>query len=172
MAFKAKGSINPHGAPVLKKAIITNSVVVDELDSVKITSGFAALGTAGALVFGHVMAISSNKGLGLNTSGATGAQMGSFTNSYTAASNNQTVGKVKVEVDISKYSLYSVDPDVAIGTTTGSNLLGYKTDLASEVRTDEDTATTSTAQYTIWGVDDVVPANQVVSIYESQVFGV
>lgn len=172
MAFKAKGSLNPHGAPVLKRAIQTNSITITEMDSVKVTSGFVAAGTAGALVFGHVVAISAKSGVGLNTSGAAGAVMGSFTNAYLSASDNQTVGKVKNEVDVSKYSLYSVAPDVAIATTTGSNLLGYHTDIASATATDEDTAATTTAQYTIWGVDDAVSANQIVSIYESQVFGV
>lgn len=172
MAFKAKGSLNPHGAPVLKKAIITNSVTITELDSVKIASGFAAAGTAGALVFGHVLAISSNKGLGLNTTGAAGSTIGSFAGAYTAASDNQTVGKVKVEVDISKNTLYSVTPNATLGTTTGSNLLGYKVDLASATATDESTAATTTCQYTIWEVDSVTTTNHIVSIYESQAFGV
>lgn len=172
MSFKLKGSLNPHGAPVLRREIITNSVVTQELDSVKLASGFVALGTAGALVLGHVTAISTNKGLGLNTSGATGAEMGSFVGTYTAASNNQTVAKVKAEVDISKYTVYSVTPDVAIATTTGSNLSGYKTDIADETATDESTATTGTAQYNILGVDPENSANQLVNIYESQVFGV
>lgn len=172
MSFKSKGSLNPHGAPILRREIITNSVVVKEMDSVRLASGFVALGTTGSLVFGHVTAISTNKGVGLNTSGATGAQMGSYVDRFTAASNNQTVGKVKVEVDISKSTLYSVDPDAAIGTTTGSNLSGFKTDITNETTTDESTATASTAQYNIWGVDPENSANQIVNIFESQVFGV
>lgn len=171
MAFTVRGSLNPHGAPVLKRAIITNSVVSTLLDSVKITSGFAALGTAGALVFGHVNAHTTRGGVGLNTSGATGAAIGSYTNTYTAASNNQTVAQAVVECDISKYTLYAGTPDATIGTTTGSNLLGYHTDLIDQNDIDEDNATTATAQYTIWGVDQENTAQGVYSIYESQVFG-
>lgn len=172
MAFKLAGSLNPHGAPVLRREIITNSITVTELDSVKLASGFIAAGTAGALVFGNVTAISTNLGVGLNTSGAAGAAIGSFAGAFTTASNNQTVAKVKAVVDISKESLYSVAPDATIGTTTGSNLSGYNTDIASATATDEDTAVATTAQYHIWGVDPNVSANQIVSILESQAFGV
>lgn len=40
-------------------------------------------------------------------------------------------------VDISKFALYSVTPNNTIGTTTGSNLLGYYTALASASQTAE-----------------------------------
>lgn len=163
--------MNPHGAPVLKRAIITNSVVTTLVDSVKITSGFAALGTTGALVFGHVNAHVTRGGVGLNTSGAAGAAMGSYANTYTVASDNQTVAQVAVECDISKFTLYAGTPDATLGTTTGSNLLGYHTDLLDEDDIDESSAVTATAQYTIMGVDQENTAQGVYSIYESQVFG-
>lgn len=172
MAFIPKGSLNPHGAPILFKSVVTNSVVTTTRDSIKLASGFAALGTAGALVAGHVVAHKDDRGVGLNTSGASGAEIGSYVNTFTAASDNQTVGRVAVELDISKSTIYSVEPDVAIGTTTGSNLVGYKTDIADEESTDESTATAATAQYDILGVDPENAANQLVHIYESQFFGV
>jgi len=171
MAFTPNGSLDTHGAPVIRREIITNSVVTTVMDSVKLASGFVALGTAGALVFGNVISIGTEKGVGLNTSGATGAQMGSFVNTYTAASNNQTVGKVKADVDISKMSLYSAELSAAAGTTTGSNLDGYNMDLADEDTLDESSATTSTAQYHSWGLDPVNSARVIVNILESQVFG-
>jgi len=172
MAFKASGSLNPHGAPVLRASILANSVTFVEEDSVKSSSGFCALGTTGALVFGHIRSLNTFDGVGLNTTGVAGAAMGSFAGSYLTASDNQTVAKVVAMCDISKYSLYSVDPDATIGTTVGSNLLGYHTDIADEDETDENTAATTTAQYYIWGVDPSDSGNQIVSIYESEVFGV
>lgn len=172
MAFKETGSLAPWGAPVLRREIITNSVVTTELDSVKLASGFVALGTGGALVFGHVKAISNRQGVGLETTGSAGAESGSFVGTFTASSSNQTVAKVKAEVDISKFTLYSADPDVAIGTTTGSDLAGYRTDIADEDNTDEDTATAGAAQYTIHGVDPLDSGNHIVSICESVIFGV
>jgi hypothetical protein len=143
------------------------------LDSVKNASGFVALGTAGALVLGHVMGIGTDKGVGVNTTGVAGAEMGSFVGTYATASDNQTVAKVRADIDISKETLMSFTPSAALGTTTGSNLLGYRIDLADEDTTDESTAhATNSSQYFIWGVDPQVSANHIVSILESSPFGV
>lgn len=170
--FKLVGSTNPHGGPLLRSEILLNSVTITEGDAVITLSGFVSTATAGTLLFGNVSAIQTDKGVGLETTGVAGADTGSYAGTYLTASDNQTVAKVRAVVDISKNSLYSADPDAAIGTTTGSNLLGYHTDIADEDNTDEDTATTATAQYFIWGVDQLDSGNQVVSIYESVVFGV
>ena len=98
---------------------------------------------------------------------------GDFTMFYKTASDNTSVGYIKAQVDISKQSLYSVDPDVTVGTTTGSNKLGWHTDLITGGDyTDEDTVTPGTAQYAIHGLDPVDSTNQIVNIYESQIFGV
>lgn len=172
MAFTIIGSLNPHGAPVLKRQTITNSATSTLMDSVKLASGFIAAGTTGALVFGHVVGHSTNGGVGLQTTGAAGAAMGSYAGAYTVASDNQTVGKVKAECDISKFTLYSSTADAALGTTTGSNLAGYTQDIASAVTLDESTAVTTTGQYMGWGVDPNNSSNAVVNIFESQVFGV
>lgn len=172
MAFKVIGSLNPHGAPVKRRQIIANSVASVLLDSTKSASGFNALGTAGALVFGHVLAHSTIDGMPLNTTGVAGAAMGSYAGAYTVASDNQTVAKVKAECDISKYTLYSEPTSGTIGTTTGSNLIGYRMDLTDEDTLDETSSIVATAQYATWGVDPNTSANAVVNIYESQVFGV
>lgn len=172
MAFIPRGTLNPHGAPVLRRGILANSITVTEFDSVKASSGFVALGTTGALVLGHVVGLVTEQGVGLNTSGAAGAGIGSFVGTYLTASDNQTVGKVKAEIDISKHSLYGAEEDAAIGTTTGSNLLGYSQDIADEDTLDESTAATTTGQYMGWGVDPEDSAKALVNIYESVVFGV
>lgn len=164
--------MNPHGAPVLRSNILANSITVTVNDSVKAASGFLALGTTGALVFGHVVAIATNKDLGLNTTGVAGAEVGSFVGTFGTASDNQTVAMVRAKCDISKMSLYSAEEDAAIATTTGSNLLGYTQDLADEDTLDESTAATTTGQYMGWGVDPLNSAQAIVNIYESQVFGV
>ena len=167
MAFIKIGTLASNQAPILRKEIITNSQVTTVGDSEKLASGFAASGTAGALVFGHVVGIVDND-LGLITNGASG----NFTGTYTATSTNQTVAFVKVECDISKMSLYSAEVDATIATTTGSNLAGYRMDLIDEDTLDESTAATTTAQYNTWGVDASDSTKAVVNIYESQVFGV
>jgi len=171
MAFVKVGTLHPSGAPVLRSAIVANSVALTVEDSVKTTSGFIALGTAGAAVFGHVAGIVTKQGVGLNTDGTTGAAMGSFVNAYTMSSSNQTVAKVKAVVDISVESLYSNPTGGTLGTTTGSNRLGYYMDLSSEDTLDETTAATTTAQYYNWGASPTNSALTIVSIHESSFYG-
>jgi hypothetical protein len=172
MAMIKVGSLNPHGAPVLRKAILSNSITSTVMDSIKLASGFAALGTTGALVFGHLTNHKDPDGVGLLTTGVAGAEIGSYVGTYLTASNNQTVGLVAAECDISTFSLYSAEVDAAIGTTTGSDLAGYKMDLADEDTLDESTAALTTFQYNGWGVDPEDATKAIVNIYESQVFGV
>ncbi len=172
MAIIPRGTLNPHGAPVLRSVILANSITVTQFDSVKAASGFAALGTTGALVLGHVAAIRDANGLGMSTTGVAGAGIGSFVGTFATASDNQTVAQVRAEIDISKFSLYGAEEDAAIGTTTGSNLIGYFQDLADEDTLDESTAATTTGQYFGWGVDPKDSAKALVNVYESVVFGV
>lgn len=168
--FTVIGSLESFGAPVLRREVITNSVVSTVGDSVKVASGFIALGTAGAAVFGHLAAHADAEQVGMTTTGATGAELGSYVGTFTAASNNQTVSQVTAVCDISKKTLYSAELDAAIGSTTGSNLPMYHLDLTDEDTLDESTAATSAAQYLTWGVDPSNSAQAVVSIFESQVF--
>lgn len=170
MAFHVYDSLNPNGGPVLVTDIITNSVTVTQLDSVKYASGFVALGTAGAAVLGHVSDIVTNKGVGVNTTGAAGAEIGSFVGTFTAASDNQTVAKVSAVIDVSVETRYSAEVDATIGTTTGSNLAGYRMDLVDEDTLDESTAATTSAQYATWGTDPSDSTRALVNIKESQVF--
>ena len=172
MAITRIGTLTPHGAPVQLSRIISNSITITVNDSVKLASGFIALGTTGALVFGHVMGLGSQKGMGLSTTGVAGAEMGSFVGTFATASDNQTVAKVSAVCDVSKHTLYSAEEDAAIGTTTGSNLAGYTQDLTDEDTLDESTAVATTGQYMGHGVDPNNSAQAVVNIFESQVFGV
>jgi len=175
MAFQKYGSLKDNGSPVLLKVILTNSIAAVVMDSVKAASGFLALGTAGALVLGHIDSMVTKEGNGLLTTGVAGSEIGSYAGAWTASSSNQTVAKVAALVDVSKETLYSATPDATIGTTTGSNLFGNHTDIVSEDTIDEDnggTVTTATAQYTILGVSRDVATRGVYAIYESQIFGV
>lgn len=172
MAFTNRGTMQSNGAPVQLSRILANSITVTVNDSVKIASGFVALGTTGALVFGHVIGIGTEKGMPQNTTGVAGAEIGSFVGTFATASDNQTVAKAKALCDVSKFTLWSAEEDAAIGTTTGSNLAGYTQDLADEDTLDESTAVTTTGQYMGHGVDPLNSAQAIVNIFESQVFGV
>ena len=172
MAITRIGTLSPHGAPVQLSRIVANTITITVNDSVKLASGFIALGTAGALVFGHVMGLGTLKGMGLNTTGVAGAEVGSFVGTFASASDNQTVAKVSAMCDVSKHTLYSAEESAAIGTTTGSNLAGYTQDLSDEDTLNEASALTTTGQYMGHGVDPSNSAQAVVNIFESQVFGV
>lgn len=172
MAIIAIGTLSPFGAPVLRSNIITGSVKVTECDSLKAVSGFLSLGTTGVLVFGHAASIVSNKGVGMLTTGVAGSAIGSFAGAFTVASDNTTVAMIRATCDISKETLYSAGESAAIGTTTGSNLMGYSQDLSTEALLSEGSALTTTGQYMGWGVDPNNSANAVVNIYESVIFGV
>lgn len=170
MAFSAIGSLVPYGGPVLRREILGASITVTVMDSVKLASGFLALGTTGATVLGHVNGIVMKSGLGMQSTGVAGAAVGSYVGTFLTSSDNTTVLQTAAEVDISQNTLYSAEVDVAIATTTGSNLAGYRMDLVDEDTLDESTAATTTAQYGTWGVDPSNSAQAVVNIFESSVF--
>lgn len=172
MAFNKQGSLTPYGAGINLHRILANSITVTVNDSMKMASGFCALGTTGALVFGHVQGIVTSKGMPMSTTGVAGADIGSFINTFATASDNQTVAKFKAMVDVSKHTLYSAEEDATIGTTTGSDLAGYTQDIVDEDTLKENTALTTTGQYMGHGLDPNNSARSVVNIFESQVFGV
>ena len=135
MAFSQYGSLVPYGGPVLRREILANSITTTVLDSVKVdTDGFIALGTAGASVFGHVLNIGTDSGVGVNTTGVAGAAMGSFVGTFATASDNETVAKVRGEIDMSQMTIYRATPAAGtFGTTTaGSGEMGAKFDLSDE----------------------------------------
>ncbi len=162
------GSLGRYGGPLLVERIITNSVTVAISDSVKTASGFAALGTTGARVLGHVESIVGADGLTPVKDGTLLQNLGA---TYAAASNNQTVAQVKVRVDVDTASLYSAEPDAALATTAGSNLAGKNFDLVDANTLDESTVVETTAQYYSHGVDRNDTDQLVVNILESEVFG-
>ena len=162
------GTLGQYGGPILVDRIVANSVTMGVGYSVKTASGFAALGTAGAMVLGHVVNIAGDNGL---APALDGTFLGNLGSTFAAASDNQTVAKVRVIVDVSQNSLYSAEVDAAIGTTTGSNLAGYRMDLADKDTLDESTAVATTAQYYSHGVDRNNTAQAIVNIHESEIFG-
>lgn len=165
--FQKIGSLGRFGGPVLVDRVITNSVVCAIGDSVKTASGFAALGTAGAAVLGHVVAVVGQDGLNPKDDASFNGNLGT---AFTAASDNQTVDKVKAVVDIAQDALYIAELDAAAETTTGSSLAGVTFDLVDEDTLDESTGATGN-QYYSHGLDAVQTDKAVVNILESEVFG-
>lgn len=162
------GTLGRFGGPILVDRILTNSITVAIADSVKTTAGFAALGTTGARVLGHVESLIGQDGL---TPVKDGTFRGNPGETYAVSASNQTVAQVRARVDIDTFSLYSAEVDAALGTTAGSNLAGKTFDLVDEDTLDESTVLESTAQYYSHGVDRGNTAQLVVNILESEVFG-
>jgi len=162
------GSLGRYGGPLLVDRIIKNSVAIAVGDSVKTASGFAALGTTGARVLGHVESLVGNDGL---TPVKDGTYLGNIGEVLTVESDNQTDKKIRARIDVDTASLYSAELDAAAGTTTGSNLAGKNFDLADEDTLDESTVVETTAQYYSHGLNINDTAKVVVNILESEVFG-
>lgn len=162
------GTLGQFGGPILVDRIITNSAAVAVSDSVKTASGFAALGTTGARVLGHVVSLVGKDGL---TPVKDGTYLGNPGEAYTVESDNQTDKMVRAIVDIDQFALYSAELDATVGTTTGSNLAGKTFDLVDEDTLDESTVAETTAQYYSHGLDRYNTAQVAVNILESEVFG-
>lgn len=162
------GSLGRNGGPLLVDRIVANSVTIAVGDSVKTASGFAALGTTGARVLGHVESLVGPDGLSAVTDGTFLGNLGS---ALVMDSDNQTVDEISARIDIDQLSLYSAELDADAGTTTGSNLAGYTMDLTDEDTLDESTAVETTGQYYSHGLNRNDTTKVVVNILESEVFG-
>lgn len=174
MSFRYYGSLRPNGGQVLVggatndglngATIIDNSTVVTIGDVVKIDSnGNLELAGAGDAVFGILVAVERN-GVSIDPDSGT-------TNTYTMASDNETVDKTYGIVDTSVDSLYSASQDGTAGTTANSNQIGAYIDLADEATLDEDTATRTRGtggQFTTYGADIDDSTRLIVAINESQ----
>ena len=162
------GTLGIGGGPLLIDRIVANSVSIAVAFSVKTVSGFAALGTTGARVLGHVESLVGKDGL---TPVKDGTYLGNPGEVLAMESDNQTDKMIRARVDIDQRSLYSAELDATIATTTGSNLAGYTFDLVDKDTLDESTAAETTGQYYSHGVDRNNTAQVVVNILESEVFG-
>ncbi len=170
--FNYVGSLSATNARIFRKGIIANSQVITVGDALgRDADGFLTLVGATNLVEGIVHGIvrSDTKDIAPTSDGAGG----SFTDTYTAAADNETVDKVSVLMDVSKYSKYAVTLDATAGTTTGSDLDGgYNADVvAASDQLDESSTVTTTAQFAILGQDAAVTNGVFVSIKESIIFG-
>lgn len=174
--FKAVGTLTPFGGPILKSVILKNSEVTVIGDAIKYTTGaagtggFATAASTTGVILGHVVAHTTNLLVPVLSTGAAGATFGSYVGSYTAASNNQTVNMDRVQLDISKNTVWSNATSGTLGTTTGSNVAGYHFNLSDKSTLDETSAVTTSAQYQSLGVDPNASTLVNVNIYTSQYF--
>jgi hypothetical protein len=168
MAFIKVGTLGRFGGPLLVERIITNSATVAVGDAVKTTAGFGALVTTGDDILGVVESVIGADGLAVSTGGTYRGNPG---DAFTAASDNQTVARARVRVDVDMSSLYEGLPDAAIGTTAGSGLAGKTFDLVDEDNIDESTVNETKQQVYSHGPSINDTTRLVINILESELFG-
>lgn len=163
MAFKFKKSLTGHAAPVLTRVIIDNSDVIQLGDAVKVyNAGNAEVATAARPIAGFVHAVVSSTGLQPTPDTGT-------TDTWTVASDNETVAQIACLIDMSTDSIYSGDVDGTINTTNSSAKQGASFDLTDENSIAETTALRNSAgQLYGWGTDPDDSGNLLVSIMESE----
>ena len=137
--------------------IIENSATIYKGSFADFDGGFIQAATATNALWFYVTGIVDSDGIPLEVSEKT--YDGTYTKggigvaNYVAASDNETDKQVKA---LGYYVLegdeFESVPDADIGTTTGSNLPGYFTDLINAYTVDESDAGTGAAQLTILGV--------------------
>ena len=136
--FKAKNSLSQKDSKLIKKFVIANSAVLTKGDACSIDAdGFLIPATASTVIAGIVNDIVNERGTPVVTNGGTGSYMGT----YTVASDNETVGKVMAQVNLSSEAVYSAELDAAVGSTAGSDEISTKFDLVSASVIDESDVT-------------------------------
>lgn len=150
----------------VESEIIANSQTLRVGEAVSIdTDGFVVTCPAGSAVYGVVQGFTGPTGEVPTTNGA-GGDFDPY-GDFAVASDNETVAKYKAQIQISKKAIYSAAADDTLGTTTGSDLRGYKMDhIAGALTLDENTATTGSAQWVSHGIDPEDSTRVLVSIYE------
>lgn len=176
--YKYKKSLLANSGPALVKVVIYNSEAIGPGMTVSFaTNGYAMLhDSASASIAGIVHDIVDKNGMSINGSLANlagGATVAS-TGVVTVDSDNTTVDKIAVIVDVSKYSIYSALVTGTIGTTTNSDLIGGWIDQATTGDRVTETAHTRTVatggHLKTWGADPDATTRMLVSINESEVF--
>lgn len=183
--FQFKGNLAGRPTGIQKAFLIEDSGTITVGDAVRgsydagAANGMIELAAAGNPILGVVVGIVDRNGISLDNSKL--SKTGTWTSStktYVAASDNTTVDQVKALVDIDPLSIWSAQPDAAIGTTTSSgssDQLGSFTDIvAASDQPDENNAGNAfnvKAQLFIWGTDPENTARGLYSIAEHQVWG-
>lgn len=128
-------------------------VAVGELVKLDTTVGFATNPSAAAPCFGIVVGFANSSGTPLSPSAyAAGSQTSSDVQSFTFASDNQTVAKNVVLVETHELKVWSAQVNGTVGTTAHSDVIGAGLDVDSAnsnyARVLETTATRTAATVT------------------------
>lgn len=154
---------------------IKNSTTVYKGSFGIFSSGFVSPATAGGRIALFIENLVTKNGYPLEEAESSEYD-GTFTagaegvSNYASSADNQTDKQIKILGFIPRpgIDIFSSAPDATIGTSTGSNLNGYYSDLVDSISVDESSAHETTAsQLTIHGVDPNNSANGLYSVAES-----
>lgn len=167
---------------IIRSIEISNTITMTVGDYVLVdTAGTLGLASAASLILGVCQGIVDKNGINMDVSkesiAGSGAGWTSSTKTVVTGSDNNATDKIRALVDIDPFSVYSLEPDATIGTTTSSgssDQLGSYIDLLDEGESDENNngnAFNVLAQLFIWGVDPEDSTRHLVSIAEHQIWG-
>ena len=107
------------GDAVPQQTIIANSEVVQTNEAMEWdANGFLAVKTTVASACAGIVVSVARDGVAVDPDSGTSA-------TWTVEGDNQTDKKLYAILDVSPFTLYDADVDVALGTNTGSDLPGY-----------------------------------------------
>ena len=158
MAFKHVFSLGGSSAKGTEVGqLMVNSTTIQVGDFVGYSSGRVQRAGAGNDIIGLCIGFVTPKGHTLERAISGDDFNGTYTAStqtYAAASDNVTVDKIKCVIQIDPFGVYSGPADATIGTTTGSDLPGYYSDIiGNSDQVDENTALTTVGQLFHFGPD-------------------
>lgn len=159
---------------IIRSFIIGDTKTVTVGDFVHLETGYIDTAAANEPLLGVVVGIVDQDGINLDNSKRTltgsGASWTTSTQTVVTGSDNTSTDYLRVLVDIDPFSVWSVEPDSAIGQDAQSDLAGCFTDLITEAEVDEDGAVAGQAALFIWGVDPEDTSRGLYSIAEHQIW--
>lgn len=150
--------------PIAKGYVINNSATIKRGDLVSLdTNGNIVRATATNPILGSCVGV-------VDANGAAIAPDSGTEDTYTVASDNETVAMKKALVNVDPTAVYEIDFSAAIGTTSGSHP-GARFDLTDHDTVNEASAGTGSAQVALVETTSTTTRGRVV-IVENQLLGV
>lgn len=148
--FEYRGQINGAENPILENLIIDNSATVTVGDVITMSTGFVAVATSSSVVYGVVVGLVSDKGIDLNNPHVTyGGTYTDSSNTYVAASDNETVDKVRAVVCPDPNAIWYNDSSGSLTTA----MLKQHFKLSDEDQIDQSTNSATVGQFQLWKLD-------------------
>lgn len=165
-------SLSGQTQPIMKSYVINNSATLKRGDFVRLdTNGNIIRATSTTNILGSVAGVIPDAGDNSESGGAYVAPDSGTEDTWTVASDNETVAKKRALVNVDPFAVYRVDFSADIGTTSGS-VVGARFDLTDHDTVNEASAGTGTAQVALIDtIHDDADRGEVM-IVENQVAGV